>query len=38
MVLNPTTVEIREGASQKVMAALIEMGILMEEEEVKRDL
>ncbi len=33
MVLNPTTVEIREGASQKVMAALIEMGILMEEEE-----
>ena len=38
MVLNPTTVEIREGASQKVMAALIETGILMEEEEVKRDL
>ena len=31
-VLNPTTVEIREGASQKVMAALIEMGILMEGE------
>lgn len=30
MVLNPTTVEVREGASQKVMAALIEMGILME--------
>ena len=30
MVLNPTTVEIREGASAKVMAALIEMGILME--------
>ena len=33
MVLNPTTVEIREGASQKVMAALIEMGILMENED-----
>lgn len=32
MVLNPTTVEIRAGASQKVLAALIEMGILMEEE------
>ena len=33
MVLNPTTVEIREGASQKVMAALIEMGILVETED-----
>ena len=32
-VLNPTTVEIGEGASQKVMAALIEMGILMESED-----
>ena len=32
MVLNPTTVEVQEGASQKVMAALIEMGILMDEE------
>ena len=32
MVLNPTTVEIREGASKKVMAALIEMGILMKSE------
>ncbi len=31
-VLNPTTVEVREGASKKVLAALIEMGILVEDE------
>jgi hypothetical protein len=34
MVLNPTTVEVKDGASQKVMAALIEMGILVESEDV----
>ncbi|MBT3337501.1 MAG: hypothetical protein HN855_05610 [Anaerolineae bacterium] len=35
MVLNPTTVEIPAGASKKIMAALIEMGIFMEDEREK---
>ena len=31
-VLGPTTVVIQEGASKKIMAALIEMGMFMEDE------